>query len=166
MSSGFSCCRAQKRGPGRPRGRVSGLASPHDLLISDFSCHATPSAAVSPLIHCRLRRAQNWLCVLGLGHPLRCVGMLPGHSKGLNGKPASQRHQERRANEVFHTQIRLRKKGRHSSYIFFCCLLESWPSGQNSLLEVQRSRVRFPALRDFLRSSASGTGSNKPREYN
>jgi hypothetical protein len=26
-------------------------------------------------------------------------------------------------------------------------------------------RVRFPALRDFLRSSGSGTGSTQPREY-
>jgi hypothetical protein len=27
------------------------------------------------------------------------------------------------------------------------------------------ARVRFPALPDFLRSSASGTGSTQPREY-
>jgi hypothetical protein len=27
-------------------------------------------------------------------------------------------------------------------------------------------RVRFPALRDFLRSSGSGTESTQPREYN
>jgi hypothetical protein len=27
-------------------------------------------------------------------------------------------------------------------------------------------RVRFPALSDFLRSSASGTGSTQPRKYN
>jgi hypothetical protein len=41
-----------------------------------------------------------------------------------------------------------------------------WSSGQNSRLQVQRSRVRFPALPDFLRSSGSGTGSTQPREYN
>jgi hypothetical protein len=29
-----------------------------------------------------------------------------------------------------------------------------------------RSRVRFPALPDFLRSSGSETGSTQPREYN
>jgi hypothetical protein len=28
------------------------------------------------------------------------------------------------------------------------------------------AEVRFPALSDFLRSSASGTGSTQPREYN
>jgi hypothetical protein len=34
-----------------------------------------------------------------------------------------------------------------------------------SWLHVQRSRVRFQALPDFLRSSESGTGSAQPREY-
>jgi hypothetical protein len=33
-----------------------------------------------------------------------------------------------------------------------------WSSGQ-----IQRSRVRFPGLPDFLRSSGSGTGSTQPR---
>jgi hypothetical protein len=40
------------------------------------------------------------------------------------------------------------------------------PSGQSSWLHIQRSRVRFPALPDFLRSSGSGTGSTQPREDN
>jgi hypothetical protein len=39
-------------------------------------------------------------------------------------------------------------------------------SGQSSWLEIQRSRVRFPPLSDFLRSSVSGTGYTQPREYN
>jgi hypothetical protein len=39
-----------------------------------------------------------------------------------------------------------------------------WSSGQSSLIQIQRSRVRFPALPDFLRSSGSGTGSTQPRE--
>jgi hypothetical protein len=38
-------------------------------------------------------------------------------------------------------------------------------SGQSSWLQIQRIRVRFPALLDFL-SSVSGTGSTQPREYN
>jgi hypothetical protein len=33
-----------------------------------------------------------------------------------------------------------------------------WSSGQSSWLLTQRSRVRFPALPDFLSSSGSGTG--------
>jgi hypothetical protein len=37
-------------------------------------------------------------------------------------------------------------------------------SGQSSWLQIQRSRVRFPALPDFLRSSGSGT--DQPREDN
>jgi hypothetical protein len=41
-----------------------------------------------------------------------------------------------------------------------------WSSGQSSWLQIQRSRVRFPALPDFLRSSGSRTGSIQPREYN
>jgi hypothetical protein len=39
-------------------------------------------------------------------------------------------------------------------------------SGQSSWLQIQRSRVRFPARPDFLRSSVSGTGSTQPHEYN
>jgi hypothetical protein len=40
------------------------------------------------------------------------------------------------------------------------CELDSalWSSGQSSWLHIQRSRVRFPALPYFLRSSGSGTG--------
>ena len=41
-----------------------------------------------------------------------------------------------------------------------------WSSGQSYWLQIQRSRVRFPALPDFLSSSGSGTGSTQPREVN
>ena len=41
-----------------------------------------------------------------------------------------------------------------------------WSSGQSFRLQIQRSRVRFPALPDFLSSSGSGTGSTQPREIN
>jgi hypothetical protein len=41
-----------------------------------------------------------------------------------------------------------------------------WSCGENSWLQIQRSRVRFPALPDFLRSSGSGTGSTQSHEYN
>jgi hypothetical protein len=37
-----------------------------------------------------------------------------------------------------------------------------WSSGQSSWLQIQRSRVRFPALQDFLSSSGSGMGSLSP----
>jgi hypothetical protein len=40
-----------------------------------------------------------------------------------------------------------------------------WSSGQSSWRQIRRSRVRFPALPDFL-SSGSGTGSTQPREDN
>jgi hypothetical protein len=36
-----------------------------------------------------------------------------------------------------------------------------WSSGQSSWLQIQRSRVRFSALPDFLRYSGSGTGSTQ-----
>jgi hypothetical protein len=39
-----------------------------------------------------------------------------------------------------------------------------WSSGQSSWLQIQRSRVRFLALPDFLRSSCSATGSTQPCE--
>jgi len=41
-----------------------------------------------------------------------------------------------------------------------------YSSGQSFWLQIQRSRVRFPALPDFLSSSGSGTGSTQPREIN
>jgi hypothetical protein len=37
-----------------------------------------------------------------------------------------------------------------------------WSSSQSFWLLTQRSRVRFPALSDFLSSSGSGTGSTQP----
>jgi hypothetical protein len=41
-------------------------------------------------------------------------------------------------------------------------------SGKTEISKSQdpEARARFPALPDFLRSSASGTGSTRPREYN
>src|SRR5215475_846023 len=39
-----------------------------------------------------------------------------------------------------------------------------WSSGQSFWLKIQRSRVRFPALPNFLNSSGSGTESTQPRE--
>ena len=41
-----------------------------------------------------------------------------------------------------------------------------WSSGQSFQLQIQRYRVRFTALPDFLSSSGSGTGSTQPREVN
>ena len=41
-----------------------------------------------------------------------------------------------------------------------------WSSGQSFWLQIERSRVRFPAPSDFLSSSGSGTGSTQPREVN
>jgi hypothetical protein len=42
----------------------------------------------------------------------------------------------------------------------------TWSSVQSSWLQIQKFRVRFPALPDFLTNSGSGTGSTGPREYN
>ena len=41
-----------------------------------------------------------------------------------------------------------------------------WSSSQSFWLQIQRYRVRFPALPDFLSSSGSATGSTQPREVN
>jgi hypothetical protein len=41
-----------------------------------------------------------------------------------------------------------------------------WYNDQTSWLRIQRSRVRFPALPDFLRSSVFGTSSIQPSEDN
>jgi hypothetical protein len=66
---------------------------------------------------------------------------------------------------------------RHRHYLddnvmtFFLILLHVerpplWSSGQSSCTQIQRSRVGFPALPNFLTSSGSGMGSNQPSEYN
>jgi hypothetical protein len=39
-----------------------------------------------------------------------------------------------------------------------------WSSGQSSWMQIQRYRVGFPALPDFLSSSGSGTEPARPRE--
>jgi predicted ferric reductase len=39
-----------------------------------------------------------------------------------------------------------------------------WSSGQCSWLHIQKSRVRFQTLPNFLSSSSSGTGSTQSRE--
>jgi hypothetical protein len=41
-----------------------------------------------------------------------------------------------------------------------------WSSVQSFWLQIQRFRVRFPPLPDFLRSKRSGTGSTQPWEDN
>ena len=51
-------------------------------------------------------------------------------------------------------------------YLLYCLGPPLWSSGQSFWLQIQRSRVRFPALPDFLSSSESGTGSTQPREIN
>jgi hypothetical protein len=55
----------------------------------------------------------------------------------------------------------------HSSIMDICQWIRDflWSTGQSSWLQIQRSRVLFPALPDFLRSSGSGTGSTQRREY-
>ena len=53
----------------------------------------------------------------------------------------------------------LRCLGRYNSFVIV-------HSGQSFWLQIQRSRVRFPALPDFLSSSGSETGSTQPREVN
>ena len=39
-----------------------------------------------------------------------------------------------------------------------------WSTDQSFWLQIQRTRIRSPALPDFLSSSGSGTGSTQPRE--
>ena len=55
----------------------------------------------------------------------------------------------------------------HNSYLITSLIRirpPLWSSGQSFWLQIQRSRVRSPALPNFLSSSGSGTGSTQPRE--
>jgi hypothetical protein len=72
--------------------------------------------------------------------------------------------------DILHSHRRENLKSYTAQHVFsfmICDFLYSlWSSGQSSWLQIQRSRVRFPALPDYLRSSGSGTGSTQPREDN
>ena len=52
------------------------------------------------------------------------------------------------------TALQVRKSGLH--FFVDIVLPALWSSGQSFWLQMQRSRVRFPALPDFLSSSGSG----------
>ena len=59
----------------------------------------------------------------------------------------------------------------HFTFTFYVRLTKlngppMWSSGQSFWLQIQRSRLRFPALPDFLSSRGSGTGSTQPRDVN
>jgi hypothetical protein len=58
---------------------------------------------------------------------------------------------------MFISKIDLR--GQEISIYLDVHVLDDWSGGQSFWLQIQRSRVRFPALPDFLRGSGSGTGS-------
>ena len=51
-------------------------------------------------------------------------------------------------------------------YVYITCTPPLWSGGQSFWLQIQRSRVRFTALPDFLSSSGSGTRFTQPREVN
>jgi hypothetical protein len=59
--------------------------------------------------------------------------------------------------------------GSENIYIYIYIYIHGpplWSSGQSFWLQIQRSRVRFPELPDFLSGSWSGTGYTQPREVN
>jgi len=76
---------------------------------------------------------------------------------------ALQKHMTRIYYETFVTFEKRRRTNAHSRSWTGPPL---WSSGQCFWLQIQRSRVRSPALPDFLSSSGSGTGFPLPREVN
>ena len=69
-------------------------------------------------------------------------------------------------NSFFNLKFSVSKPSKMKPYKCDLFLAPLWSSGQSFWLQIQRSRVRFPALPDFLSSSGSGTGSTQPREVN
>jgi hypothetical protein len=51
----------------------------------------------------------------------------------------------------------------HGRILSFLDWSSLWSSGQSFWLQIQRSRIRFPTLPDFLRIGGSGTGCNPIR---
>jgi hypothetical protein len=69
--------------------------------------------------------------------------------------------------KVLYSVNSLSKNFRYQWGIFTQCHWPPlWSIGQSFWLQIQRSRVRFLALPDFLRSDGSGSVSIQPREYN
>ena len=64
-------------------------------------------------------------------------------------------------------KVGLNSVSKKEQFYWLLCLFRPplWSSGQSLWLQIQRSRVRSPALPDFLSSSGSGTGSTQPREH-
>ena len=77
-------------------------------------------------------------------------------------------------NMIRHAQLFVDARDNHLQHLLWCYILSAfgycingpplWSSGQGFCLQIQRSRVRFPALPDFLSGSGSGTGCTQPRE--
>jgi hypothetical protein len=64
---------------------------------------------------------------------------------------------------IFSSQIRTCYCHGQIRELHYCGYPLLWSSAQSSWLQIQRSRVRLPALPDFLRSSGSGTESTQPQ---
>ena len=91
-----------------------------------------------------------------------------GHSE--NGSDCCRVFGESRS-DTFVVQNLALQNWSSADFVLFPCSKPArrpplWSSGQSFWLQIQRSRVRFPALPDFLSSSGSGTGSTQPREVN
>jgi hypothetical protein len=60
------------------------------------------------------------------------------------------------------THIKCNKRKFHVCYVIYVAWPPLWSSDQSSWLLIQRYRVQFSALPDFLRSSGCSTGSTQP----
>jgi hypothetical protein len=96
-----------------------------------------------------------------------------GDEKPLSGKLVFQSSFEPRIFQIQAQRLTLLHPSQQGivELIICACSIRNvrpplWSSGQSSLLQIQRFRVRFLAPTDFLRGSGSGTGSTQPREYN
>jgi hypothetical protein len=105
-------------------------------------------------------RSSYWL-LPGISNEKRTHRVSPCFSKEKIRRNKFFRHQ------LYHLILRVLE------IVFFIFILKDakikrplWSSDQSSWLQIQRSRVRFPALLCFLRNNGPGTWSTQPREDN
>jgi hypothetical protein len=140
--------------------------------LSDVGCHSDRVSNISSLLSLfwkNTSRLMRSLCYLWICTPASFLGNNSVNTFPGNGYTYNNR---RSVGCVYSDYVIKGKQAITSSQnlSYFMISSNSWPplwsNGQSSWLQIQRSRVRFPALPDFLRSIGSGTGSTQPHKDN
>jgi hypothetical protein len=105
----------------------------------------------------------TWSSTLGVGRKADDLAVVIVIAKSRAVKTGSNVEEPSEEGRASKSALLIRE---HFRTFYGCRRLPLWSTGQGFWIQIQRSRVPFPALQDLLRTSTSGTGSTQPREYN